>query len=244
MQYRNIRGVIFDLGSTLIEFEHRPWPEITQEAQEAGYRQLAEHNGGIPDFDTFNNRLEEIKNEFREMAMKTLKEWKINTAFEKLLMEFEIRDPIEQSNKFVATFYEIVRNGITLCDGVYETLSGLKECGIPMGIISNTIFPGDEHDVDLVNYEIMQYFDFRIYSYDFGWRKPWPDIYRYGLKLIDLPPENTVYVGDRFIEDVLGPQELGMNGVLKYREGREYPEPMPDGFPVIHRLDELLKIIA
>ncbi|MEE9443492.1 MAG: HAD family hydrolase [candidate division Zixibacteria bacterium] len=168
----------------------------------------------------------------------------MNAAFEKLLTEFEINNPVEQSQKFVTTFYEIVRRGITLCDGVCETLHGLKERSLPMGIISNTIFPGEEHDVDLINYEIMPYFDFRVYSCDVGWRKPRPEIYREGLKLIDLPPENTVYVGDRYIEDVRGPQELGMNGVLKYREGREYPEPMPEGFPVIHRLDELLKIIA
>lgn len=244
MQYQNIKGVIFDLGSTLVEFEHRPWPEITLEGQEIGYRQLAENNGNIPDFEIFNNRLEEIKNEYRIEANTTLKEWKVNAAFEKLLTEFKIKNPVEQAQKFVSTFYDVVRKGITLCDGVYETLQGLKERGIPMGIISNTIFPGEEHDIDLVNYEIMPYFDFRIYSCDIGWRKPKPEIYKEGLKLINLPPENTIYVGDRYIEDVLGPQKLGMNGVLKFWEGRDYPAPMPEGFPVIHRLDELLKIIA
>ncbi|MEE9443491.1 MAG: hypothetical protein V3V99_12570 [candidate division Zixibacteria bacterium] len=70
MRYHNIKGVIFDLGSTLIEFEHRPWPEITQEAQEIGYRQLVENNGNMPDFGTFNGRLEEIKNEYRVAAIK------------------------------------------------------------------------------------------------------------------------------------------------------------------------------
>jgi putative hydrolase of the HAD superfamily len=112
------------------------------------------------------------------------------------------------------------------------------------GLISNTIFPGREHDVDLDNLGLMPYIDFRLYSCDFGYRKPHPGIYEEGLRLVGLPAHETLFVGDRYYEDVDGPQKAGMSGVLVYHEGRDYPDPMPDGFPVIYKLPELLEIEA
>lgn len=238
-----IKGIIFDLGSTLLEFESRPWEEITLDGQRRAYDHLVSSDHQLPDFDTFNARLEEIKNEYRATAMETLREWRSADAFERLFAEYGLDDVHEQSVRSVDIFYELVREGFVLCDGANEVLRELKSRGYRTGLMSNTIFPEHSHEVDLEYFGLQQYLDFRIYSSEFGYRKPHSTIYEEGLRRIDLPGSAVMFVGDRFYEDIEGPQKHGMSAVLKYREGRKYPDPMPEGFPIIHSLTELLDIV-
>lgn len=241
MSYSHIKGIIFDLGSTLIEFESRSWDEITIEGQKLAYDDLIDSDHHLPDFESFNKRLEEIKSRFRTQAIETLIEWRSLEAFELLLTELRLENPDKQARKCMDAFYGIVRKGIVLCEGAVTTLEELKKRGYKTGLISNTIFPRLDHEVDLDTFGLKPYIDFRIYSSEFGYRKPYPGIYREGLKMIGLPANETLYVGDRYIEDVEGPQNIGMAAILKYREGREYPDPMPEGFDVIDKISELLE---
>ena len=243
MDYSHIRGIIFDLGSTLIEFESRPWGEINLDGNKRVYDGLSDLNHTLPDFDTFNNRLEEIKQEYRIAAVETLAEWRAMEAFEKLLTEFGVADPTAQSRRCMDIYYSLVREGFELCVGAADTVKELKRSGFRTGMISNTIFPASLHEYDLDMLDLMPYIDFRIYSSDFGHRKPFAGIYEEGLRLIGLPAGNTLFVGDRYDEDVAGPQKAGMAAVLKYHEGRVYPDPMPNGFPVIYRIDQILNIV-
>ena len=52
-------------------------------------------------------------------------------------------------------------------------------------------------------------------------------------------PSECVYIGDRYVEDVEGPNDIGMNAILKIVEGREYPQDMPDTLRTIRTLGEL-----
>jgi len=133
--------------------------------------------------------------------------------------------------------------GIVMCKGVPAALKEVKRQKMKTGLISNTIFPSRAHEVDLDNFGLTPYIDFRLYSSDFGYRKPYPGIYEEGLRLIGLAPDETLFVGDRYIEDVEGPMGAGMPAILKYHEGREYPDPMPEGFAVIHEISELVEIL-
>jgi putative hydrolase of the HAD superfamily len=243
MDYSSLEGVIFDLGSTLIEFESRSWDEMTIEGQRLAYKAITDSDHYLPAFEIFNDRLEEIKNQYRTRAAETLIEWRTVDAFEDLLREFNLENIEDQSLRCIKAFYNHVREGIVLCEGALETLERLKQKGFKTGLISNTIFPGNEHEVDLDKFGLTPYIDFRLYSSDFGYRKPYPGIYGEGLKLMGSPAERVLFVGDRYMEDVEGPRKAGMRAVLKYREGREYPEPMPDGFYVIDEISELNKLL-
>jgi putative hydrolase of the HAD superfamily len=243
MSYAHIKGVLFDLGSTLVEFEERPWPEITHEGQKVAYDQLVDSDHRLPDYETFYAQLENVKNGFRAAAATTLVEWRAMEAYAVFLAELGLDRPQEQSRIFMDTFYAAVCDQFVVCDGAGDLLRGLKRQGYRVGVVSNTIFPQRHHDGDLDRFGLMAYLDFRIYSSEFGFRKPHPAIYEEGLRQIGLAAEETLFAGDRYYEDVEGPQKLGMPAVLKYREGRTYPDPMPDGFPVIHSLYELMDIL-
>jgi putative hydrolase of the HAD superfamily len=237
------RGVIFDLGSTLIEFENHGWDEMTSEGQRRGYQRLVSDDHQLPDYATFAAELEVVKNQYRAAARSTWEEWRMVDAAEQYFTHLGLPDAAAQGRRFIADFYAVVREQITLCAGAVEVLRELKRRGLRTGLISNTVFPRDEHEVDVQESGLGEFLDFRIYSSGYGRRKPHPEIYRAGLAGIGLPADEVCFVGDRYLEDVVGPQGVGMTGILKYRAGREYPQPMPAGITVIHQLDELLKIM-
>ena len=69
--------------------------------------------------------------------------------------------------------------------------------------------------------------------------KPQPELFREMLRRLSLPPEATVYVGDRHYEDVFGASEAGINAVWIDRGGRG----LRDGLPAPrHRITSLLEL--
>jgi HAD superfamily hydrolase (TIGR01549 family) len=239
MPYSHIRGIIFDLGSTLIEYENRPWPDISYDGQKLAYESMVSETDKLPDFETFNTRLEEIKDQFRVRARETLAEWRASQAPEMLFRELGLDNPKRRGERFIDVFYTAVRDQLSVEDGAAEVLKTLKDRGYPLGLISNTIYPRRHHENDLRQFALMEYLTFRIYSSELGRRKPHPDIFRAGLDLMRLPPSDILYVGDRIPEDVEGARAAGMDVILKLRPKREYPDPLPEGLTVIRRLDEL-----
>jgi putative hydrolase of the HAD superfamily len=241
--YSQIKGIIFDLGSTLIEFENRPWRETTLIGLELGYQRLSEKNYVLPDFENFALRLITVMDELRSRAYNTLQERQSTDAPEFFFSELGFEKPKELSLWFMDEFYRAVTDQMTSCDGAEKTLREIKKRGYKTGLISNTPFPRRQHETDLDNYGLKSHLDFRIYSSEFGVRKPHPDIFMAGLQAIGLPAEETLYVGDSYKWDVVGAQTVGMSPVLKYWEGRDYPDPMPNNFPVIHKLSELMELL-
>lgn len=232
------------MGSTLLDFEKRPWVETMFIGQKYGYDKLTANGLTLPPLDEFNSNLDKIKFSKRDKAKETLSEWFIDDAFSDYLESLDVTDVDRNAKILSEEFYRAVREIVEPLPGVRDTLEQLSRRGLKIGMISNTIFPPEEHDRDLEEHGIMQYLPNRIYSCAFGSRKPRPEIYEAGLQQIGLPPEKVVFVGDRYIEDVKGPQDVGMKAVLRKCDIREYPDPMPNGFPVIEQLPELLKVIA
>jgi len=231
------------MGSTLIEFENHSWDELAQTGQKKGYDWLSENGDSLPDFETFRIRAEEIKDEYRAVARRDLTEWKMNDAFEKLFIEYGFDNATDKADKFVTYFYNVVSDQVELCEGAEDTLRRLKDGGYRTGLISNTVFPGTEHDRDLERFGLLPWLDFTLYSFDVNLRKPNPDIFRIGLEKIGLTAAETLYVGDRYYEDIQGPEQIGMPAVLRYTEGRTYPDPLPENLTVIRQLPELLKLL-
>src|SRR5579884_1185289 len=79
--------------------------------------------------------------------------------------------------------------------------------------------------------------DAAVFSSEIGRRKPAPELYRAALERLGVAPDETLYVGDRLLEDYEGPRRLGMPAVLCTALARE---PAPAGVPTIARLSELI----
>jgi len=68
-------------------------------------------------------------------------------------------------------------------------------------------------------------------------RKPAPELYRAGLRALDVAAADALYVGDRVVEDYEGPRRVGMQAVLVTALAAERP---PAGVPTVATLAELL----
>ncbi len=239
-----IDGVIFDLGSTLLEYETIPWDELSLQSVESGYAFLKDREFKMPSLGDFTAYYLDIRDRYREYSARTLKEWIITDAAIDLMCKCGINADQRLVEDFLEAYSQPLVRQVTMFADVPIVLRGLKSAGIKIGLVSNTIYPAEFHRNELKNYDIFDLFDFTVFSSEFGYRKPHRSIYQEAVDLIQIAPEHLLFVGDRYIEDYHGPVEFGMNAIIRYREGREYPEPLPDELIMIQSLSELLAILS
>ena len=89
---------------------------------------------------------------------------------------------------------------------------------------------------------LTELFDARIYSCDTICRKPDVRIYERALTALDVQGHEAVMVGDKLKEDVLGPAQLGMQGIIKLGVTNHHKR-FPVDVPKIIHLSELPELI-
>jgi len=67
---------------------------------------------------------------------------------------------------------------------------------------------------------LIPFFDVRVVSRDYGFRKPDPRLFQVALTVLDVAPEEAVFIGDHIYRDVCGAQEVGMQAVWLNRSGQ------------------------
>jgi putative hydrolase of the HAD superfamily len=123
-----------------------------------------------------------------------------------------------------------------------ETLIGLRERGVRIGLLSNTHWPEAWHEHFLERDGLLDHIDVRVYSSAESHMKPHPAIFELALARLGAAPEVTVMVGDRQLDDVSGAQGAGMRGIWKHtRLAKRWPDILPDH--EIERLPELLELV-
>lgn len=96
----------------------------------------------------------------------------------------------------------------------HALLAALREHGLRTGIVSNAFDPPPLLEEDLAREGISPLVDIAVFSSQVGRRKPHPDIYRTALDRLGVEAERTLFAGDRVLEDVVGPAQLGMRTCL------------------------------
>jgi len=138
---------------------------------------------------------------------------------------------------FVATFGDEWSDPVRLIDGVPDLLAGLRARGCAIGLVSNT------HSASMVRGHldamgVAAAFDVVVTSVEVGFRKPRPEIYRVALDALDAAPGDTVFVGDTYDADFVGPTLLGINAYLVVGDGQV----TPDDVPADRRLRSVLEL--
>jgi len=237
------KAVIFDLGSTLIEYEKIPWSELLEVCIKSVDRFLINQGVKIPAEDKFYEVFCEVRDKYRKIGAETLVEWSIPVAAQEVLNRLDIMNENGLADKMFDAFYKPIEEQLFVYDDSKATLKKIKENKLTVGLISNTIFPDRAHLNELKKYELYDYFDFTIFSSSYGLRKPHPDIFIQAANQAGVAPSECVYVGDRYIEDVTGPNSVGMPAVLKIVKNREYPENIPFDIRKIRNISELFEFI-
>ena len=117
---------------------------------------------------------------------------------------------------------------------VPETLRALHAMDIRIGLISNThrcLTSFESH------FELDGLISATVSSFDHGFMKPHPSIFRAGLELMAVGPGDAVMVGDSASHDVAGAKAAGMRAILLARGGP--PAGIDEEVTVIRSLREL-----
>jgi putative hydrolase of the HAD superfamily len=121
-----------------------------------------------------------------------------------------------------------------LYDDVTPVLRELAGRGLKLGLISNShrcLTSFQRH------FELEGLITAAVTSYEHGYVKPHPSIFRAALTRAGVEARQSVMVGDSLAHDVEGARRVGMRGVLLHR-ARTPLRPVPD-VPVIHDMSEL-----
>ena len=239
MEKLNPKVIIFDLGSTLVDFPVNNWNEVSRECSLVGRQHLCDNGCKLPDEGEFLEKFDDVRMELRELAIATHKEWTVVRAAEILLNRLDVDSPNGFAEKFFDAFYRTLEKHLYIYDDTIDVLTRLKKRFAKIGLISNTIFPEKTHYHEFERFGLKQFFDFTVFSSTFGLRKPHPNIFLEASRLAETNPSDCVYIGDRFLEDVQGSQGVGMSAILKIVPDREYPSDMPESLRKISSLSDL-----
>jgi putative hydrolase of the HAD superfamily len=126
-------------------------------------------------------------------------------------------------------------------------LAALRERGIKVGVLSNTLWPRVEHDRVFRRDGVFDLIDAAVYTSEIRWTKPHPEAFRAALDAIGATdPARVVFVGDRLFDDIHGARSVGMRTVfVPHSTIPEHQRGEVNGTPdaTVHRLAELLPLI-
>src|SRR5581483_9321612 len=102
--------------------------------------------------------------------------------------------------------------GLTAVDqSILAALEQLRSAGIRTALVSDA---GADDVESWTHCPIASRMDVTIFSYEVGFRKPNPRIYRHALELLDVSPEDAIFVGDGGSDEHAGARAVGLRTVL------------------------------
>jgi putative hydrolase of the HAD superfamily len=206
-----IQGVIFDLGSTLIEFRG-DWGDIFRGMSQDLIAYLRGHGFQL-DFEKFDQRYQEIVDQFYTRGQQDWIEYTAEYTLRYALAEFgypEVPDHVLKES--LAAAYAQGELLWQPFDDAHRTLDTLKQRGCKIGLISNARDAANvERLIDRAR--LRPWLDPIVISANAGVRKPNPRIFKIVLDYWQLPPDRVVMVGDMLGADILGAHHAGMRGV-------------------------------
>jgi len=119
------------------------------------------------------------------------------------------------------SIYEALRiripNSRVLFDDTLFTLAALKQSGYILGVVTNRHYGGLPFSEDLQTMGLLDYFAYEhmAISADLGIRKPNPDIFMHALNRLGVQPEEASMVGDSLKADILGAKMLNILSIWK-----------------------------
>jgi putative hydrolase of the HAD superfamily len=219
-----VRAVIFDWGGTLT-----PWHLIDHDAL---WRAIC-----TPHFPA--ERAGEVAAAI-QAAERNL--WQVTERSQQsatLAQVFE-RAGVTATDEFLASYYRSWDAHTFTDPQAAPLLRRLRERGIKVGVLSNTMWPRSAHERVFVRDQVLGLIDGAVYSSEIPWAKPHREAFRAAMAAVgEHDPAACVFVGDRPYDDIHGAKNAGMRAVLvPHSDVPAFDAAVPDA--VIASLAELM----
>ena len=191
-----IKAVIFDLDGTLLNRD-----ESVKKFIDDQYERLNKWVNHIPK--------EEYITRFIELDKRGYV-WK-DKVYQQLTEEFEMKGVTweELLEDYISRF----KHYCVPFPNLFDLLEELRNKQLILGIITNGMGQFQMDNIKALGIE--KYFKAILVSEWEGLRKPDPNIFLRALNQLNVPPNQSVYVGDHPENDVEASQKAGMKGIWK-----------------------------
>lgn len=237
-----IEAVLFDLGETLVNFGKIDSGRLFKEAGRRSYTFLKKLNQPVGRFRQYFWRNMWGLYVRYYISMVTGRDFDSLALLEKYGRRRGFNLSREEWQELNWLWYEPLRKRARTEPDLAETLTKLTEAGLKLGIVSNTFVNAGALDRHLTEEGLIGFFDTRVYSCEFSFRKPDKRIFLEAARQVGVQPANIMYVGDRINKDVKGALRAGMKPVLK-NAYTNAGKKVPDGVERIERISELPELV-
>lgn len=208
-----IKGIIFDLGSTLMRFSG-DWEQVTEAGLEEMLAWYLKKKHIKLDGPALKEAFKAERASGRLAAADSLQEvlatGSLRNALQKINAPAAALALVEPAIK---VYFEPEENAWQSYPGAVDTLKLLKSRGYRLGLYSNaTDDPFIQRLVNRLGFRPWLAPTFS--SGGCGWCKPRPEAFELVARRWNLPPAEMVVVGDTLAKDVLGAQNAGMLSIL------------------------------
>jgi putative hydrolase of the HAD superfamily len=233
-----IKAVCFDIGETLLNFGPVDIVDLFRTGAKLTYDYLKGLSQPVGRFKLYcYKNLGTIRWRYW-LSLLTGKDFDSRELLKKINHKQGIRLSDEQWDELVWLWYEPLSKCATVEPDIKDTLNKLSSMGLKLAILSNTFINGSALERHLAQYGILDFFDVRMYSYQFPFRKPNRHIFTAAVEKIGLPAENIMFVGDRISADIRPALKLGMTAVLK----SAYTNHAKNLPPAAHKIQNLAQL--
>jgi len=245
---RPYRGVLFDLFGTLISFDLTSLPELevggtrmrTTIADLGGA--LAEWAPGVavPDF---VQAILTVSDEMARVRVYDHVELPSRERFRRALERVGCEDAVlcEAAVHLSRAHMARIADATALPAAHLGLLNALRP-HYRIGLVSNFDDTATAYDI-LLRHGITPFLDTVVISEALGLRKPHPALLRAGLRGLDLPATDVLFVGDTFREDMVGARAAGVDAAWLDTRGQGLPDGEPAPRYVLRALPELGPIL-
>ncbi|MBI4559378.1 MAG: HAD family hydrolase [Candidatus Hydrogenedentes bacterium] len=214
------KAVLFDLGNTVLREE-----DFDMTAGRRRMLELSENHHGVC-LETLTRAADELYAVVlpqRESAMMELSCRQFaRLLYERLGITFAL-SPVELELEFWKS-----STRMSPTPGIYETLDALAGRGLPIAVLSNSMFSQETLAWELSHHELSTRFGFVMSSADYGLRKPHSQLFLTAAAKLGVEPQHVWFVGDSLKHDIAGAQSVGMTAIWYNPDRAPSSEPLPD----------------
>ena len=188
-----IRAVIFDLDNTLLDFMN-----MKSKAVDAAVHGMIE--AGL--------QIERGLAKSKIFSIYEAKGWEYQEVFDDFIQDEEGKLNYKILASGIVAYRKAKEASLILYPNVNNTLITLSKWGLKLGVVSDA--PSREAWIRICSVNLHHIFDAIVTFHDTGMHKPSPEPFERISSLLEVPPRNSLMVGDWPERDVLGANKLGM----------------------------------